>query len=576
MDNGKIAKVFEEMAELLEFRGENPFRIRAYQNGAKAIRELDESVADILADPDRDLSKVPGVGKTLVEKCQTLVDTGALPQLDELRQAVPEIVIQMARIPGLGAKKAVKLREALGIESLGDLRSACHEDKIAGLKGFGKKSQATILDGLAIAEQAAERIRWHKGDELAADIGQHMQACLGIQKMQWAGSYRRLRETVGDLDLLVVADDPQAAMDHLETYAYYVSTIGRGETKISIRVDKAFQVDMRCVAADQFGSALQYFTGSQAHNIHTRRIAKERGLKINEYGVFKLDDETKIAGANEEDVYEAIGIPWIAPELRENRLEFALAQSGEMPELIQLSDIHGDLHMHTSATDGTGTIRDMAEAAIERGLSFIAITDHSKRVSMARGLDESRLREQWKMIDEIRGEYEGRLTILKGIECDILEAGGMDLADDCLAEADWVLASVHYGQKQPGDQITDRILGAIENPHVSCIAHPTGRLINRRPPYEVDMDQVMEAAVRHGKLMELNANPARLDLNDLHLSKAKKLGIPIVINTDAHSTDGMNVMQHGIQQARRAGLTADDVANAKPWQSMKSHLEKAT
>ena len=576
MDNTQIAKVFDEMAELLEFRGENPFRIRAYQNGAKAIRELDESVASILADPDRNLGKVPGVGKTLVEKCQTLVDTGSLPQLEELRQAVPEVVIQMARIPGLGAKKAVKLREALAIESLGDLRKACHEDRIADLKGFGKKSQATILDGLAIAEEAAERIHWHKGDELAADIGRHMQACSSIQKMQWAGSYRRLRETVGDLDLLVVADDPQAAMDHLETYPYHASTIGRGDTKISIRVDKAFQVDMRCVAADQFGAALQYFTGSQAHNIHTRRIAKERGLKISEYGVFKLDDESKIAGASEEEVYDAIGLPWIAPELREDRLEFALAESGEMPTLIELSDMRGDLHMHTSATDGTGTIRDMAEAAIERGLSFIAITDHSKRVSMARGLDEQRLREQWKMIDEIRGEYEGRLTILKGIECDILEAGGMDLADDCLAEADWVLASVHYGQKQPRDQITERILGAIENPHVSCIAHPTGRLINRRPPYDVDMDQVMEAAVRHGKFMELNANPARLDLHDRHLSKAKKLGIPVVINTDAHSTDGMEVMKHGIQQARRAGFVASDVANTQQWQAIKSHLEKTT
>jgi DNA polymerase (family 10) len=576
MDNGKIAKVFQEMAELLEFQGENPFRIRAYQNGAKAIRELDEAVADILADPDRDLAKVPGVGKTLVEKCRTLVDTGSLPQLEELRQAVPEVVIQMARIPGLGAKKAVRLHDELGVESLGDLRKACQEDKIAGLKGFGKKSQAMILDGLEIAEQAAERMLWYKGDMLAVDITDHMQSCSGIIKMQWAGSYRRLRETVGDLDLLVVADDPQAAMDHLETYPYYVQTIGRGDTKISIRVDKAFQVDMRCVAADQFGAALQYFTGSQAHNIHVRRIAKERGLKINEYGVFEVDGDAKVAGASEEEVYAAIGLPWITPELREDRIEFAMAASGQMPALIELSDIRGDLHMHTSATDGSGTIRDMAEAAIERGLQYIAITDHSKRVSMARGLDEKRLRQQWKMIDEIRGEYEGRLTILKGIECDILESGGMDLADDCLAEADWVLASVHYGQKQPRDQITERILGAIENPHVTCIAHPTGRLINRRPPYDVDIDQVMEAAVRHGKFMELNANPARLDLNDLHLTKAKKLGIPIVISTDAHSTDGMNVMKYGIQQARRAGLLAGDVANTQDWTAMKSHHEKTT
>ncbi len=313
--------------------------------------------------------------------------------------------------------------------------------------------------------------------------------------------------------------------------------------------------------ADQFGAALQYFTGSQAHNIHTRRIAKERGLKINEYGVFRADDDSYVAGATEQDVYRAIGLPWIPPELREDRKEF----ESELPILIELSDIRGDLHMHTSATDGNATIREMADAAIDRGLSYIAITDHSQRVSMAMGLDPKRLRSQWRMIDEIRPEYEGRLTILKGIECDILEKGGMDLPDDCLAEADWVLASVHYGQKQPKDQITDRILGAIENPYVHCIAHPTGRLLNRRPPYEVDMEAVMIAVKANRKLMELNANPARLDLNDIHLAAAKRMEIPIVINTDAHSTDGLDVMKYGIKQARRGGLTRDDVANTRPW-----------
>ncbi len=569
MDNAAIADAFDEMAELLEFRGENPFRIRAYTNGAKAIRELDESVAAILADPDRDLSKVPGIGKTLAEKSQTLVQTGELPQLIELRLEIPEVTIQIARIPGLGAKKAVKLQTELGLESLGDLRKACQEDRVAKMKGFGAKTQAAILDGLKIAEAAAERIYWSTADELATAIGDHMKSCGAIEQMEWAGSYRRGRETVGDLDLLVVATDHDGAMDHLESLPAHAETIGRGDTKISIRVGKSFQVDMRVVAADQFGAALQYFTGSQAHNIHARRLAKERGLKINEYGVFRVDEttgqETRVAGTTEEEVYAAIGLPWIAPELREDRREFDWAQSGQLPDLIEVDDIIGDLHMHTSATDGTATIREMADAAVARDLSYIAITDHSKRVSMAMGLNEQRLRDQWKMIDEIRGEYEGRLTILKGIECDILESGGMDLADDCLAEADWVLASVHYGQKQPRDQITERILGAIENPHVTCIAHPTGRLINRRPPYDVDMDAVMKAAKEHGKLMELNANPARLDLNDLHLAAAKRMGIPIVINTDAHSIDGLGVMRYGIQQARRGGLTKADVANTRPF-----------
>ena len=574
MENAAIAAVFEEMAELLEFRGENPFRIRAYRNGAKAIRELDESVASILSDPSRNLSSVPGIGKTLLDKTETLVATGQLPQLEKLRLEIPEIVIQMARIPGLGAKKAAKLQQELTIESLGDLRKACHEDRISKLKGFGGKTQQAILDGLAIAEAAAERIYWSTGDQLANSIGNHMKSCDTISRMEWAGSYRRGRETVGDLDLLIVAEDREAAMDRLEAYPEHSSTILRGDTKISIRVGKAFQVDMRVVDQNQFGAALQYFTGSQAHNIHTRRLAKEKGLKINEYGVFSQDDDRQVAGATEEDVYASIGLPWIAPELREDRNEFKWSANDSLPELIALSDVCGDLHMHTTATDGAATLREMADAAIDRKLSYIAITDHSKRVSMARGLDAERLREQWKMIDEIRPEYKGRLTILKGIECDILEAGGMDLPDDCLQEADWVLASIHYGQKQPRDQITERLLGAIENPWVTCIAHPTGRLINRRPPYEVDMESVMHAAKQYGKLLELNANPARLDLNDIHLAAAKRLAIPVVISTDAHSIEGLDVMRYGIKQARRGGLTREDVANTRPWDELQKLTQR--
>ncbi len=573
MDNAAIAAVFEELAELLEFRGENPFRIRAYQNGARAIRDLDEPIRHIATDPQRDLSALAGIGKTLAEKIQTLLATGSLPQLIELRAAVPEVVIAMARIPGLGAKKASKLHEELKISSLDDLAAACREGKVAAIKGFGKKTESAILDGLAIAKAASERIYWVAADNIVRLITEHVNKCECITQMQWAGSYRRCRETVGDLDLLAVASDRSAAMDHLESYPGRVSTIARGETKISIRVDKAFQVDMRLVDADQFGAALQYFTGSQAHNIHVRRIAKEKGLKINEYGVFRTDketgSETRIAGATEADVYAAIGLPVFAPESREDRHEFAWAAAGELPELIELDHMRGDLHMHTSATDGQNTIREMADAAIARGLQYIAITDHSKRVSVASGLDGEQLLQQWKIIDEIRSEYEGRLTILKGIECDILEAGGMDLPDDVLSQGDWILASVHFGQKQSRDQITDRILGAIENPHVDCIAHPTGRLINRREAYDVDMDAVMQAAKQHGKFLELNANPARLDLNDIHLAAAKRIGIPIVINTDAHNVDGLSAMRFGILQARRGGLTASDVANTRDYATFK-------
>ncbi len=563
LDNSKIANVLEEMAELLEFRGENPFRIRAYQNGARAIRDLDESIVSILRDESRDLASIPGIGKTLAEKCRVLVETGTLPQLESLRQEVPEVLIEIARIPGVGAKKASKLQEELDLKSLDDLRQACRDGRVAKVKGFGAKTEASILEGLSIAEQASERVYWSTGHRIAESISEYMRDCAAVTQMSWAGSYRRGRETVGDLDLLAVADDRTAAMDHFENYPERTQTIGRGETKVSIRVGKAFQVDLRVVAAEQFGAALQYFTGSKAHNVHLRRIAKEQGLKVNEYGVFREQDESPIAGEREVDVYAALGLPWIPPELREDRQEFAWAAAGTLPELVETSDIRGDLHMHTSATDGSATIREMADAAIERGLKYIAITDHSRRVTMAGGLNAKRLRQQWRTIEKLRSEYDGRLRILKGIECDILENGGMDLPNDCLAEADWVLGSVHYGQRQSREEITERILGAIENRHVDCIAHPTGRLLNRRPPYEVDLDRVFAAAKEQGTLLELNANPARLDLNDVHVATAKRHGIPIVINTDAHSPHGLEVMSEGVRQARRGGLTKHDIANTR-------------
>ncbi len=562
LDNAKIADRFDELAELLEFRGENPFRVRAYRAGAHAIRDLDEPVAALLADPTRNLADLPGIGETLAEKARVLVETGTLPQLETLREAIPASVLAMLRIPGLGAKKASRLHQELQIDSLPALRRACEAGQVSKLKGFGAKSEAMILAGLAIAEAAGQRVHWATAKGIADAIAAHMAGCPTIRRMEWAGSLRRGRETVGDLDLLVVAADRELAMDRFEAYPERSQSIARGDDKkISIRVGNAFQVDLRLVEDDEFGAALQYFTGSKEHNVRLRRLAQSQGLKLNEYGVFREADGVKIAGATEPEVYRAVGLDWIPPELREDRQEFEWAAAGKLPDLITLEAIRGDLHMHTTASDGTATIREMADAAIRRGLQYIAITDHSQRVSMAHGLDPQRLREQWRMIDQIRDEYAGRLVILKGIECDILEKGGMDLPADCLAEADWVLAAVHYGQRQSREQITERILGAIEDPNVDCLAHPTGRLIDRREAYEVDLDAVMRAAVAHGKFLEINANPARLDLHDVHAAAAKRLGIPITISTDAHSPEGLDVLGCGINQARRAGLTAADVAN---------------
>lgn len=560
MNNDRIASVFDEMADLLELSGENAFRVRAYRNGAAAIRDLEESVVTILDDDSRKLTDVEGVGKTLAEKCETLVRSGVLPAYEKLKEKIPVSLLQVMRIPGVGAKKAAVLFRELNVTDLNSLKTACESNAVQALKGFGAKTQQGMLDGIAIAEQANQRIRIDQADLLVDELRQWMKECPSIQKIEFTGSYRRRKETVGDLDLLVVSENSNEVMDRFADFPARTETIVRGGTKMSIRVDRSFQVDLRVVPDSSWGAALQYFTGSKEHNVRIRSRAKQMYLKVNEYGVFKTNDDSYVAGALEEDVYAAVGLPWVPPELRETRIDLDSSPC-ELPKLIELSDICGDLHMHTTESDGEATIEQMVAAAKVRGLSYIAITDHSKRVSMANGLNEERLLAQWRMIDELNQRENGEFLILKGIECDILEAGGMDLSNTCLEQADWVLASVHYGQKQSRQQITDRIIGAVENPCVSAIAHPTGRILGRRQPYEVDMDAVMQAVVANKKILELNASPYRLDLSDTHCANAQRLGIPIVINTDAHSVSGMDVMRYGVMQARRAALQSVDVLN---------------
>ena len=577
MNNAQISDVFDQVADLLEFQGANPFRVRAYRSAARAIRDMLATVSSILADETQALTDVPGIGKDLAAKCQILVDTGSLPALEELKAEIPASVMALLRVPGLGPKKAAVLHKELGIDSLDQLAAACNEQRVRDLKGFGAKTEAKILKGLAIAKTADERMLWAKADDIVHTLLEHMEGCKAIKKMSMAGSYRRGKETVGDLDLLVVSADTDQVMDHFGAFDPVTEVLLRGGTKMSVRVNSNVQVDLRVVPMESFGAALQYFTGSKEHNVVIRGLAKQRGLKINEYGVYRTDGDKQqyVAGVTEEDVYATLDLPCIPPELRESRREFDLAAAGELPELITLKDIRGDLHMHTTETDGKASIRDMIAAARERGLKYIAITDHSRRVSMANGLDPKRLVAQWQEVDALNKECGCDLTVLKGIECDILEAGGMDLPDDILAQADWVLASVHYGQNQSRDQITERILGAIENPHVTAIAHPTGRLLNKREPYEADMDAIFASAKKHGKLLELNASPYRLDLNDKHCAVAKQHGIPIVISTDAHSITGLDVMRYGVLQARRGGLTKKDVANTRTWAQLRSLIGKA-
>jgi DNA polymerase (family 10) len=574
LTNAQIATVFEQMADLLEFENDNPFRVRAYRNAARAIRGLGESVAAIVAENPARLMEIDGIGKAVADKSVVLVQTGRLPQLEELLAKIPESVLALLRIPGVGPKKAAALYHELGIKTLDELRTACEAGQVRGLKGFGAKTEQAILDGLRVAVAANRRLYWADADEIVQALREHLRACRQIQQLEFAGSYRRGRDTVGDLDLLVVSHEAGAVMDQFGAFPLVREVLARGDTKMSVRLDSGFQVDLRIVPPESLGAALQYFTGSKDHNVALRGLAKQRGLKINEYGVYQVsgDEETRVAGATEEEVYGALGLPVIPPELREARHELDWAATGELPALLELRDLRGDLHAHTTETDGTASLNEMVAAAQARGLKYLAITDHSQRVTMANGLDPVRLLAQWKQVDRLNAKLGSAFTVLKGVECDILEKGGLDLPDDVLAQADWVLASVHYGQRQSRQQITERILGALENPHVSAIAHPTGRLLNVREPYEVDLDAVFAAARRHGKLLELNAHPQRLDLNDVACAAAKSHGIPIVIGTDAHSVTGFDVLRYGVLQARRAGLTKHDVANTRTWPQLQRLL----
>ncbi len=576
MTNQKIAQTLNQLADLLEFTGANPFRLRAYRNGARVIKDLPESIASMI-EAGEDLTKLDGIGKGVSEKCHELVDTGQLQQLEDLLENVPRTVLDLLNVPHLGPKKAAALFNELHIETLDQLKAACEAGEVQKLSGFGKKTEQQILDGIAIAAAANERILWAEADAIANRIATHMQDCASASRFEFAGSYRRGKETVGDLDLLVDSADAEQVMKHFAEFPEITSVIARGDTKMSVRLDNEFQVDLRVVPEDSFGAALQYFTGSKDHNVLVRGRAKQMGLKINEWGVYQVSDDQEdwIAGKTEVDVYETLELPWIEPELREARREIDWALASQLPDLITLDDIRGDLHMHTTATDGKGSIQEMADAARDRGLGYIAITDHSQRVTMANGLDPSRAIKQWQQIDEINQQADDEFVILKGIECDILENGEMDLDDETLARADFVIASIHYGQNQPRQQITDRIIGALENPYVSMIAHPTGRLLNKREPYDVDLDAVFQAAVENGKLLELNANPMRLDLNDVQLAAAKSLKIPIVINTDAHRITGLDNMQYGIKQARRGGLTAEDVANTRSLEQFLALVRKS-
>ena len=577
MQNADIARLFDELADLLEIQGANPFRLRAYRNASRTIGGLTEPVAALAEEGTKALRALQGIGNDIADKIIVVCETGELPQLNQLRSEVPSGVVMMLRIPGIGPKKVAALYTELGLETLDQLREAAERGDVAGLKGFGAKTALTILEGLEHIEQSGMRVYLADAMPVVDEILESLSSVEEITQVDVAGRYRRRRDTVGDLDVLATSAQPAAAMQALAEHPLVEKVLAQGETKQRVRLKPVFdgsmklEMDFRVVPDESYGAAMQYFTGSKEHNIAIRKRALDRGLSINEYAVTR--DGEYLCGRTEEDVYAAIGLAWTPPELREDRGEFELAEQAIVPELIETCDIQGDLHMHTSATDGTASILEMAHAAKSRGLKYIAITDHSKRVTMANGLDAGRLRTHWEEIRKVRREISG-IDILCGIECDILEDATLDLDDEVLSEADWVIAVLHYGLKQSREQIDKRLLSAIRHPSVSVIGHPSGRIIGKRPGADITYSDIFKAAADHGVMMEINAHRSRLDLDDTHAAAAKDQGIPIVISTDAHSVHGFDELPFGIFQARRAGLSRNDVANTRPLDQFRKLLRK--
>jgi DNA polymerase (family 10) len=560
MENPEVAQIFDEVSDLLELQSANPFRVRAYRNAARTIRDLPRPLGELVHDGSKKLTDLPGIGEDLAGKIATIVDTGDLPLRAELCRQVPRGLRDLLRLPGCGPKRVQSLHRQLGINSLADLGRAARRHAICELKGFGRTTEEKLLKAVKELQTTERRIYLADVQCYADAIVAHLRKPSYVENVEVAGSFRRRKETVGDLDVLVSGRRAHEIMDHMKQLDGVAEVLARGETKMTLRLKSGLQVDVRVVPPHSYGAALVYFTGSKQHNIELRKLGQDKGLKINEYGVFR--GSRRIAGRTEEDVYRSVGLAWIPPELREARGEMDLARQGKLPTLIDLDDICGDLHMHTKATDGRATIEEMIGAAKERGYRYIAITDHSKRVTMARGLNGPRLRAHWAAIDKAAAKSKG-IRVFKGVELDILEDGKLDLPDSVLRDADWVVASIHYGQNQSKQQITRRLLNAIRNPFVHAIGHPTGRLIGTRKPQQVDLDEVMKAAADYGCMMELNCQPSRLDLDDVAVAAAAKRGVTIVLGTDAHAVEELRFMQFGVYQARRGGLKAQNVANTR-------------
>ena len=568
--NAEVAELFNRLADLLEIEGANVFRVRAYRRAAQTIEDLPVSVAEMV-EQGQDLSKLPGIGRDLAGKIEEIVKTGKFTALEEVTARLPSSLATLVAVPGLGPKRVQLIHDKLGVRSLEDLAAAARAHKLRTLPRFSPKLEARILEELERHRTTERRFRIATAAEFAEALRAYMQRCPGVEQVVVAGSYRRCKETVGDLDLLVTCAKSKPVIEHFVAFEEVAEITAKGSTRAAIALKAGMQADIRVVPAKSYGAALHYFTGSKDHNIHIRKLGQARGLKINEYGIFR--DDKRIGGRTEEEVFAAVGLPYIEPELREDRGEIEAAQEGRLPKLVTLADIRGDLHCHTNASDGKNTLVQMVEAARARGYEYLAITDHSKHATVARGLDEKRLAKQLDEIDRLNDSLDG-FRVLKSCEVDILADGTLDLPDRILKRLDFVVCAVHYKFDMDAKSQTERILRAMDNPYCKILAHPTGRLLLDRAGYALEIERVLRGAKERGCFLELNSHPSRLDLDDVHCKAAKEMGILISIGTDAHSTMGLDAIRYGVGQARRGWLEPKDILNTRPWPELKRLLAR--
>ena len=582
MENLDVARTLTELADLLEIQGASPFRIRAYRNAVNTINSLSRPLKDMVA-AGEDLTELPGVGKSVAKYIGEFLTSGSISRLEEVSAEFPRSLVQLMRLDGVGPKKARKLFEELDVRTVDDLAAELEAGRVQTLDGFGVKSAAKIIDAIEDHKKHTGRFQIRETERLIAGLLEHMQSAPGVARIELAGSLRRRKETIGDVDILAELEgDGTPVVDHFVSFSGAQRVVGAGSTKGSIVLHSGLQVDLRVIPSRSFGAALQYFSGSKEHNVAVRSRAVRQGLRVNEWGVFRVpeteDDEPigkedgeGLAGDTEQSVYEVLGMSWVPPELRENRGEVEAACEDELPELVSLEDIRGDLQMHSTWSDGKASVEEMARSCLERGYEYFALTDHSQAMAMVQGLTPERAREQWAEIEQVQELVPG-IRILKSVEVDILKDGSLDMPDDVLEQLDVLVISVHSFMDQNKKTMTDRVLRAMQHPAADILAHPTGRIINRREPFELDVEAVLEAAADLSVAVELNANPNRLDFSDVHVHRAKELGVPVVISTDAHSLRGLADMRFGVDQARRGWLEASDVLNTRSVEEMMGWL----